>query len=84
MGWTVRRLKSGGGEVSASVQTGPAAYSASYTMVTGSFPGVKRLGRGVDQPSHLALRLKKDKRFIYAFTVGCRLNVTISLHAAIQ
>jgi len=29
-------------------------------MGTGSFPGVKRPGRGVDHPPHLALRLKKE------------------------
>ena len=33
---------------SAPVQTGPGAHPASYTMVTGYFPGVKRPGRGVD------------------------------------
>ena len=33
---------------------------ASYTMGTGSFPGVKRPGRGVDHPSHLAPRLEKE------------------------
>jgi hypothetical protein len=41
------------------VQTGPGAHPASYTMGTGSLPGVKRPGRGVDHPPHLALRLKK-------------------------
>ena len=30
------------------VQTRPGAHSASYTMGTASFPGVKRPGRGVD------------------------------------
>jgi len=30
------------------VQIGPEAHPASYTMGTGSFPGVKRPGRGVD------------------------------------
>ena len=35
----------------ASVQTGPGAHPASYTMGTGSFPGVKRPGRGVDHPT---------------------------------
>ena len=35
---------------SAPVQTGPGAHPASYTMGTGSFPGVKRPGRGVDHP----------------------------------
>jgi hypothetical protein len=35
---------------SAAVQTGPGAHPSTYTMGTGSFPGVKRLGRGVDHP----------------------------------
>ena len=35
---------------SAPVQTGSGANPASYTMGTGSFPGVKRPGRGVDHP----------------------------------
>ena len=30
------------------VRTGPGAHPASYTMGTGSFPGIKRHGRGVD------------------------------------
>ena len=34
----------------APVQTGPGAHPASRTMGTGSFPGVKRPGRGVDHP----------------------------------
>jgi hypothetical protein len=32
------------------VQTGPVVHSVSYTMGTGSFPGVNRPGRGVDHP----------------------------------
>jgi hypothetical protein len=43
-----------GARFSAHVQTGPGAQPASYTMGTGSFPGVKRPGRGVDHPPHLA------------------------------
>jgi len=39
-----------GAGFSAPVQTGPGAHPASYTMGTGSFPGVKRPGRGVDHP----------------------------------
>ena len=35
---------------SAPVQTGPGAHPASYTMGTGSFPGVKRQDRGADHP----------------------------------
>ena len=38
---------------SAAVQTGPGAHPASCTMGTGSFPGVRRPGRGADQP-HLS------------------------------
>ena len=39
-----------GARFSAPVQTGPAAHPASYTMGTGSFPGVKRPMRGVEHP----------------------------------
>ena len=39
-----------GARFSAPVQTGPGVYPASYTMGTGSFPGVKRQGRGADHP----------------------------------
>jgi len=44
---------------SAPVQTGPETHPASYTMGTGSFLGIKRLGRGVDH-LHLASRFKKE------------------------
>ena len=33
---------------SALVQTGPGAHPSSCTMGTGSFPGIKRPGRGLD------------------------------------
>ena len=39
-----------GARFSAPVQTGPGTHPASYTLGTGSFPGVKRPGRGVDHP----------------------------------
>ena len=45
---------------SAPVQTDPGVHPASYTMGTGSFLGVKRPGRDVDHPPHLAPRLKKE------------------------
>ena len=44
----------------APLQAGPEVNPVSYTMGTGSFPGLKRPGRGFDHPSHLAPRLKKD------------------------
>jgi len=49
-----------GARFSAPAQTVPGAHPASYTMGTRSLPGVKRPGRGVDHPSHLAPRLKKE------------------------
>jgi hypothetical protein len=39
-----------GARFSAPFQTGPGTHPASYTMGTGSFPGVKRPGRGADHP----------------------------------
>ena len=39
----------GGTRSYAPVHTSPGAHPASYTTGTGSFPGVKRLGRDVDQ-----------------------------------
>jgi hypothetical protein len=45
---------------SALVQTGPGAHTAPCTMGTGSFPGVRRPGRGVDHPPHIPPRLKKE------------------------
>ena len=44
----------------APVHTRPGAHPASYTMCTESVAGVKRPGRGVDHPPHLALMLKKE------------------------
>jgi len=45
---------------SAPVQTGSETHPASCTKGTGCLPGVKRAGRGVDRPLHLAQRLKKE------------------------
>ena len=45
------------------VQTGPGTHPTCYTIGTGSFPGVKRPGRGVDHPPHLAPRLKKEYNY---------------------
>jgi hypothetical protein len=49
-----------GARFSAPVLSGPATHPTSYTLGTGSFPGIKRPGRGVDHPPHLALRLKTE------------------------
>ena len=50
----------GGARFSAPVQTGPGAHQASCKIGTGSFPGVKRLQRGVDNPPHLVSKLNKE------------------------
>jgi hypothetical protein len=49
-----------GTRFSAPVRTGPGAHPASYTMGSGSFPGVMPPGRGVNHPLHLAPRFKNE------------------------
>jgi hypothetical protein len=44
----------------AHVQTGPGAHPASCTMDTGSFPGVKRPGRGADHPPPCSAEVDKE------------------------
>jgi len=60
-GWRVRGSNPvGGARFYAPVQSGFEAHPASYTVGTVSFPWVKRTGRGVDHPPHLAPRLKEE------------------------
>jgi len=56
---TVRGSNPGGARLSAPVQTGPGAHPTSYKIGTGSFPGVKRPGRGVDHPSPTSAEVKE-------------------------
>jgi hypothetical protein len=56
-----------GARFSAPVQTDPGAYPASCTMGTGSFPGVKRPGCGVDHPSLTSAEVKERvKLYLYS------------------
>ena len=48
-----------GTRFSAHVQTGPGAHPVSYTMGSGSLPGVKRSGRGVDHPPPSSAEVKE-------------------------
>jgi hypothetical protein len=48
-----------GARFSPPVQTGPGAHPASYTMGTGSFPGVKRPRLGVDHPPPSSAEVKQ-------------------------
>jgi hypothetical protein len=45
--------------LSAPVQSGPGIHPASYTVGTGSFPGVKRQGRGVNHPPASSAEVKE-------------------------
>jgi hypothetical protein len=59
--WTVRGSNPGGGAIFRTRPAGPGAHPASCTMDTGSFPGVKRPGRGADHPPLLAPRSLKGR-----------------------
>jgi len=51
-------------------------------MGTGSFTGVKRPGRGVDHPPHLAPRLKKGQIYtsasLWVFVASSRVKFTVT------
>ena len=56
-----------GTSFSVPVQTGPVTHTASYTMGTGSFSGVKRPGRGVDHPPSYSAGVKeRDELYLYS------------------
>jgi hypothetical protein len=61
-----------GARFSAPVQTDPGAYPASYTMGTGSFPGVKRPGRGVDHPPPSSVEVKERVELYSTPLMGLR------------
>jgi len=48
-----------GARFSAPVQNGPGAHPASFVMGTGSFPGVRRPGRGVDHSPPSSAEVKE-------------------------
>ena len=59
-----------GTRFSAPVQTGPEAHPTSYTLGTGSFPGVKRPVRGFDHPPHLSADVKERVELYLYFLSG--------------
>jgi len=71
-----------GGGFSAPVQTDPGAHPASYTMGTGSFPGVKRPRRGVNHQPPSRAEVKERRAIpllpLWAFVVCSRVNFTIT------
>ena len=61
-------------------QTSPGAHPPSYTMGTGSFPGVKRPGRGVDHPPPSGSEVKETvELYLYSpsGTSCSRVNFTL-------
>jgi hypothetical protein len=46
---------------------GPGVHPASYTVGTGSFPGVKRPGRGIDNPPTSSAKVK-EKVEVYPYS----------------
>jgi hypothetical protein len=56
--------------LTAPVQTGPEAHPASYTMGTGSFPEVKRPGRGVYHPLPSSAEVKERIELYLYCTTG--------------
>jgi len=59
MGWTARGSNPCGEEISTPDHIDPGAHPASYTMSTASFPGAKRLRRGVDHPPPSSAEVKE-------------------------
>jgi len=56
-----------GARFSAPIQTGCDAHPASYTIGAGSFPGVKRPGRGVDHPPQSSAEVnERVELYIYS------------------
>jgi hypothetical protein len=63
IGWTVRGWNPGGGEIFRTRPDRPWGPPSLYNGYRVTFQGVKRPGRGVDHPPHLAPRLKEE--YIY-------------------
>jgi len=67
MGWTVQGSNPGGGEIFHTHPDQSWAHPASYTMGTGSFLGVKRLGRGIYHPTPSSAEVKERvKLYLYS------------------
>ena len=65
-----------GARSSTSVHIGPGAHPASCTMGTGSFPGVKRPGRGADLPPPSKCRYHERVRLYFYSPSGLQWPVT--------
>jgi hypothetical protein len=67
---------------SAPVQTGPPAHTASCRMGTGSFPGLKWPGRGVNHPPPSSAEVAKSRALpllpLWAFVACYRVTYTFT------
>ena len=74
--WTDRESNpgegGGGARFSVPVQIGPEVHPAFYKMGTGSFPGVKRRGRGVDHQPASSTEVKERVELYLCSTLGLR------------
>jgi hypothetical protein len=52
------------------IQTGPRTHPVSFTMATGSFPGVKRPGRGADHQPPSSAEVMKGWSYTYIHPLG--------------
>jgi len=59
MGWMFRGSNPGGGKFCATVQTGPGAQTASYTMGKGGIPEAKRPGGGANHSPQSSAKVKE-------------------------
>ena len=66
-----------GARFSAAVQTGPGAHPSSCTMGTGSFPGVKRPGCGVDHLPPASAEIK-ERVEIYVYSLNPQVTCALS------
>jgi hypothetical protein len=58
-GWTVRGSNPDGDKIFRTLQTGPVAHPASYTVGTGTFLAVKWTGRGLHHPPTSSVEVKE-------------------------
>ena len=68
----------------APVQTGLGAHPASCTMGTGSLPGVKRPGRGVDHPPPSSAQVKERVDIYIHYTVNVIAFLVLYLWAVLS
>jgi len=63
MGWM-------GARFSTPIQTSPVAHPVFYTVGTGSFLGLKRLGLGIDHPPPSSIEVKEGVELYLPSSVG--------------